>query len=188
MKSYRKELWFETKTRRQLINITPTVEECLRESGIKEGLVLCNAMHITASVFVNDNESGLHQDFEKWLETCPQVPAAYGECRELAAYINWSSIVYPSGHFHWRTYEYAAMTKDECNTADGHFPTASIISYISVRSQLILWSTSMFDICNRCVLSSPSFRNSAGGAKDKQRILLTNSEGGVWYFINRISG
>ncbi len=75
MKSYRKELWFETKTRRQLINITPTVEECLRESGIKEGLVLCNAMHITASVFINDNESGLHQDFEKWLETlAPEKP------------------------------------------------------------------------------------------------------------------
>lgn len=75
MKSYRKELWFETKTRRQLINITPTVEECLRESGIKEGLVLCNAMHITASVFINDNESGLHKDFEKWLETlAPEKP------------------------------------------------------------------------------------------------------------------
>jgi secondary thiamine-phosphate synthase enzyme len=75
MKSYRKELWFETKTRRQLLNITPTVEECLRESGIKEGLVLCNAMHITASVFINDNESGLHKDFEKWLETlAPEKP------------------------------------------------------------------------------------------------------------------
>ena len=75
MKSYRKELWFETKTRRELINITPTVEECLSESGIKEGLVLCNAMHITASVFINDNESGLHKDFEKWLETlAPEKP------------------------------------------------------------------------------------------------------------------
>ncbi len=75
MKSYRKELWFETKTRRQLINITPTVEECLRESGIKEGFVLCNAMHITASVFINDDESGLHSDFEKWLEKlAPEKP------------------------------------------------------------------------------------------------------------------
>ncbi len=75
MKSYRKELWFETKTRRRLINITPTVEECLRESGIKEGLVLCNAMHITASVFINDDEPGLHSDFEKWLEKlAPEKP------------------------------------------------------------------------------------------------------------------
>ncbi len=75
MKSYRKELWFETKTRRQLINITPTVEDCLRESGIKEGLVLCNAMHITAGVFINDDESGLHSDFEKWLEKlAPEKP------------------------------------------------------------------------------------------------------------------
>jgi secondary thiamine-phosphate synthase enzyme len=68
MKSYRKELWFETPTRRQLINITPQVEECLRESGIREGLLLCNAMHITASIFINDDESGLHQDYETWLE------------------------------------------------------------------------------------------------------------------------
>jgi len=80
MKSYRKELWFETKTRRQLINITPTVEECLRESGVKEGFVLCNAMHITASVFINDDESGLHGDFEKWLEKlAPEKPySQYG--------------------------------------------------------------------------------------------------------------
>ena len=80
MKSYRKELWFETKTRRQLINITSTVEECLRESGIKEGFVLCNAMHITASVFINDDESGLHGDFEKWLEKlAPEKPySQYG--------------------------------------------------------------------------------------------------------------
>jgi secondary thiamine-phosphate synthase enzyme len=80
MKSYRKELWFETKTRRQLINITPTVEECLKESGIKEGFVLCNAMHITASVFINDDESGLHGDFEKWLEKlAPEKPySQYG--------------------------------------------------------------------------------------------------------------
>lgn len=68
MKSYRKELWFEVPTRRALINITPKVEACLRESGIKEGLVLVNAMHITASVFINDDESGLHHDFEVWLE------------------------------------------------------------------------------------------------------------------------
>ncbi|KPL23088.1 MAG: secondary thiamine-phosphate synthase enzyme, partial [Phycisphaerae bacterium SM1_79] len=59
MKSYRKELWFDTRGRREFINITPHVEECLSESGIKEGFVLCNAMHITASVFINDDESGL---------------------------------------------------------------------------------------------------------------------------------
>ncbi|MCB0100814.1 MAG: YjbQ family protein [Anaerolineales bacterium] len=68
MKSYRKELWFNIPARRGFINITPQVEEALRESGIKEGLLLCNAMHITASVFINDDESGLHQDYEKWLE------------------------------------------------------------------------------------------------------------------------
>jgi secondary thiamine-phosphate synthase enzyme len=75
MKSYRKELWFNTKTRRELINITPQVEECLAESNIKEGLCLVNAMHITASVFINDDESGLHHDFEVWLEKlAPEKP------------------------------------------------------------------------------------------------------------------
>ena len=68
MKSYRKELWFQVPTRRDFIHITPQVEECIRESGVQEGLVLVNAMHITASVFINDNESGLHMDYEKWLE------------------------------------------------------------------------------------------------------------------------
>jgi secondary thiamine-phosphate synthase enzyme len=68
MKSYRKELWFHVSKRREFINITPKVEECLRESDVKEGLVLVNAMHITASVFINDDESGLHQDYEEWLE------------------------------------------------------------------------------------------------------------------------
>lgn len=68
MKSYRKELWFNIPSRRAFINITSQVEQCLRESSIREGLVLVNAMHITASVFVNDNESGLHQDYEDWLE------------------------------------------------------------------------------------------------------------------------
>ena len=68
MKSYRKELWFNTQTRVALMNITSQVEECLRESGIQEGLVLVNAMHITASVFINDDESGLHSDYKKWLE------------------------------------------------------------------------------------------------------------------------
>ena len=68
MKSYRKELWFHVPTRRAFINITPQVEECVRESGVKEGLCLVNAMHITASVFINDDEPGLHQDFEEWLE------------------------------------------------------------------------------------------------------------------------
>jgi secondary thiamine-phosphate synthase enzyme len=75
MKSYRKELWFEAGQRRQLINMTPQVEQCLRESGIKEGLCLVNAMHITASVFINDNEAGLHHDFEVWLEKlAPETP------------------------------------------------------------------------------------------------------------------
>ena len=68
MKSYRKELWFNVPTRRAFINITPQVQECLRESAIREGLVLVNAMHITASVFINDDEPGLHQDYERWLE------------------------------------------------------------------------------------------------------------------------
>lgn len=75
MRSYRKELWFETSTRRELINITSQVAQCLRESGIREGLLLCNAMHITASVFINDDEAGLHQDFEVWLEgLAPEKP------------------------------------------------------------------------------------------------------------------
>ena len=68
MKSFRKELWFNTSTRRAYLNITHEVEECLRESGIGEGLLLCNAMHITASVFINDDERGLHQDLDEWLE------------------------------------------------------------------------------------------------------------------------
>jgi secondary thiamine-phosphate synthase enzyme len=75
MKSYKKELWFHTPHRRDFINITGDVEQCLAESGIKEGLCLVNAMHITASVFINDNESGLHQDFETWLEKlAPEKP------------------------------------------------------------------------------------------------------------------
>ena len=75
MKSYRKELWFETRQRREIINITPTVEQCVRDSGIEEGLVLINAMHITASVFINDDESGLHHDYEVWLEKlAPEKP------------------------------------------------------------------------------------------------------------------
>lgn len=68
MKSYRKELWFNTSTRRAFLNITPQVEECLRDSSIQEGMALVNAMHITASVFINDDESGLHQDYDDWLE------------------------------------------------------------------------------------------------------------------------
>ncbi|MEW6621701.1 MAG: secondary thiamine-phosphate synthase enzyme YjbQ [Bacillota bacterium] len=75
MKSYRKELWFDVKTRRGFINITSQVLECLKESGIKEGILLCNAMHITSSVFINDDEQGLHNDFEKWLERlAPEKP------------------------------------------------------------------------------------------------------------------
>jgi len=68
LKNYRKELWFKTPTRVAFVNITPQVEECLRESEVREGLLLVNAMHITASVFINDDESGLHQDYTQWLE------------------------------------------------------------------------------------------------------------------------
>ena len=68
MKTFRKELWFEVPTRRGFVNITGQVEDCLKESGVREGLVLVNAMHITASVFINDDESGLHKDYDKWLE------------------------------------------------------------------------------------------------------------------------
>ena len=75
MKSFRKELWFSASSRRELINITPEVKKCLSESGIREGLVLVNAMHITASVFINDDESGLHHDMEVWLEKlAPEKP------------------------------------------------------------------------------------------------------------------
>ena len=77
MKSFRKELWFNIPSRRALINITPQVREALQESGIQEGLCLVNAMHITASVFINDDESGLHQDYEKWLESlAPHAPTS----------------------------------------------------------------------------------------------------------------
>lgn len=77
MKSYRKELWFEVPARRGLVNITGRVEECLRESGVKEGLCLVNAMHITASVFINDDEPGLHHDYEVWLEKlAPHAPVS----------------------------------------------------------------------------------------------------------------
>jgi len=75
MKSYRKELFFNIPSRRAYINITEQVQKCINESEVKEGLVLVNAMNITASVFINDDESGLHQDFEKWLETlAPEKP------------------------------------------------------------------------------------------------------------------
>ena len=75
MKSYRKELTYNTKSRRAFLNITPQVDAALKESGIREGLCLVNAMNITASVFINDNESGLHRDFEKWLEgLAPEKP------------------------------------------------------------------------------------------------------------------
>jgi len=77
VKSYRKELWFEIPSRRGFVNITSQVEDCIRESGIWEGLVLVNAMHITASVFINDNEGGLLQDYEKWLEhLAPHAPTS----------------------------------------------------------------------------------------------------------------
>ena len=75
MKSYKKELWFDITNRREYINITPEVNQCLSESGVREGLVLVNAMHITASVFINDDESGLHRDFDRWLEKlAPEKP------------------------------------------------------------------------------------------------------------------
>ena len=75
MESYRKELWYNTPTRRQLVNITHQVQECIIESGIKEGLCLVNAMHITSSIFINDDESGLHHDYEVWLEKlAPEKP------------------------------------------------------------------------------------------------------------------
>ena len=75
MKSFREELWFNVSQRREFINITPQVEECLRKSNVKEGLCLVNAMHITASVYINDDESGLLQDYEDWLETlAPHEP------------------------------------------------------------------------------------------------------------------
>ena len=77
MKSYREELWFEIPSRRGFVNITPEVDRCLRASGVREGLALVNAMHITASVFINDDESGLHHDFEKWLEgLAPHEPVS----------------------------------------------------------------------------------------------------------------
>ncbi len=75
MKSYRKELWFHIPSRRGFVNITSQVEACLRESGIQEGLILVCAMHITASVFINDDEPGLHEDYERWLESlAPHEP------------------------------------------------------------------------------------------------------------------
>ena len=77
MKSYRQELWFEVPARRAFLNITGQVEACLRESGVTEGLALVNAMHITASVFINDDEAGLHHDYEKWLESlAPHEPVS----------------------------------------------------------------------------------------------------------------
>ena len=77
MKSYREELWFNVPSRRAFVNITPQIEKCLQESGIKEGIVLVNAMHITASVFINDDESGLHHDFDVWLEKlAPHAPVS----------------------------------------------------------------------------------------------------------------
>jgi len=75
MKSYKKELWFQTNNRREFINITKELEKILAKSKIEEGFLLCNAMHITASVFINDDERGLHNDFEKWLEKlAPEKP------------------------------------------------------------------------------------------------------------------
>lgn len=78
MKSHRKELWFDIEGRRAFVNITPEVEACLKASGVREGLVLINAMHITASVFINDDERGLHHDYEVWLEKlAPHAPVSF---------------------------------------------------------------------------------------------------------------
>ncbi|KIE58845.1 secondary thiamine-phosphate synthase enzyme [Methylacidiphilum kamchatkense Kam1] len=75
MKSFREEIWFNIPSRRAFVLLTPKLEECVKKSGIQEGLLLCNAMHITASVFINDNEPGLHEDFERWLEKlAPEKP------------------------------------------------------------------------------------------------------------------
>jgi secondary thiamine-phosphate synthase enzyme len=77
MKSFRKELWFEVPTRRGFVNITAQISECVRESGVQEGLALVNAMHITASVFINDDEPGLHHDYDRWLEQlAPHEPVS----------------------------------------------------------------------------------------------------------------
>ena len=77
MKCYRKELWFNIPTRRAFVNVTSQVEQCLKDSGITEGLALINAMHITSSVFINDDESGLHQDYDEWLERlAPHEPVS----------------------------------------------------------------------------------------------------------------
>jgi len=77
MKSFREELWFNIPSRRGFVNITPQIQQCLKKSGVQEGLALVNAMHITASVFINDDESGLHQDYEEWLEgLAPHEPTA----------------------------------------------------------------------------------------------------------------
>jgi secondary thiamine-phosphate synthase enzyme len=77
VRSYREELWFNVPTRRAFVNITPQVGACLRESGIREGLCLVNAMHITASVFINDDEAGLHKDYDDWLEgLAPHEPVS----------------------------------------------------------------------------------------------------------------
>src|ERR1700747_511733 len=84
MKSYRKELWVETKKRREFLRVTPQINQCLPENGIQEGLVLVNAMHITASVFINDNEVGLHRDFEEWLEKLAPARAS-GQIRHKRA-------------------------------------------------------------------------------------------------------
>lgn len=88
MKSYRKELFFHVHGRMAFINITPEVEKCLAESGIKEGLVLCNAMHITASVFINDDENGLHQDYLRWLEELAPHEPTGGYKHNLTGEIN----------------------------------------------------------------------------------------------------
>ncbi len=85
MKSYRKELWFQVPSRRGFVNITSQVEACLKESGIQEGIALINSMHITSSVFINDDKSGLHQDFERWLEELAPTSRSANICTTAQA-------------------------------------------------------------------------------------------------------
>ena len=88
MKSYRKELYFNIPSRRAFVNITPQVQQAISESGIKEGLVLVNAMNITASVFINDDESGLHADYERWLERLAPEKPYPGTGNSLCCYLS----------------------------------------------------------------------------------------------------
>ena len=130
MQSFRKELWFNTNTRRAFINITHQVESCIHESGIREGLVLVNAMHITASVFINDDESGLHHDFEVWLEKL--VPEKPGIDQDQSKCYRWESesperkstydYLQPTSN-HQKSTSYSQESEDagfDCQESAGH--------------------------------------------------------------------